>query len=50
MRGYVVVFEGNDDDGYSAALPRPARCCRCGPHATEPSDSDSVTVLNPSAA
>jgi hypothetical protein len=50
MRGYVVVFEGHDDDGYSAVLPRPARCCRCGPHATEPSDSDSVTVLNPSAA
>jgi predicted RNase H-like HicB family nuclease len=75
VRGYVVVFEGNDDDGYSAYSPdlpgvvaagatRPeteqlmieamgehiALLRESGEPVPEPSDSDSVTVLNPSAA
>lgn len=75
MRGYVVVFEGNDDDGYSAYSPdlpgvvaagatrqeteqlmieamgeHVALLKASGEPVPEPSDSDSVTVLNPSAA
>ena len=75
MRGYVVVFEGNDDDGYSAYSPdlpgvvaagatrqeteqlmieamgeHIALLRESGEPVPEPSDSDSVTVLDPSAA
>ena len=75
MRGYVVVFEGNDEDGSSAYSPdlpgvvaagstRPeteqlmveamaehiALLKQAGELVPEPSDSDSVTVLDPSAA
>lgn len=75
VRGYVVVFEGNDDDGYSAYAPdlpgvvaagstrreteqlmieamgeHIALLRESGEPVPEPSDSDSVTVLNPSAA
>ncbi len=75
MRGYVVVFEGNDDDGYSAYSPdlpgvvaagstrqeterlmveamaeHIALLREAGEPVPEPSDSDSVTVLDPSAA
>jgi predicted RNase H-like HicB family nuclease len=75
VRGYVVVFEGNDDDGYSAYSPdlpgvvaagstrqeteqlmieamgeHIALLRASGEPVPEPSDSDSVTVLNPSAA
>ena len=75
MRGYVVVFEGNDEDGYSAYSPdlpgvvaagstrheteqlmveamaeHIALLREVGEPVPEPSDSDSVTVLDPSAA
>ena len=75
MRGYVVVFEGNDEDGYSAYSPdlpgvvaagstrleteqlmveamaeHIALLREAGELVPEPSDSDSVTVLDPSAA
>jgi predicted RNase H-like HicB family nuclease len=75
VRGYVVVFEGNDDDGYSAYSPdlpgvvaagstrqeteqlmieamgeHIALLRASGEAVPEPSDSDSVTVLDPSAA
>jgi len=75
VRGYVVVFEGNDDDGYSAYSPdlpgvvaagatrqeteqlmieamgeHIALLRESGEPVPEPSDSDSVTVLDPSAA
>src|SRR5580704_12050421 len=75
VRGYVVVFEGNDGDGYSAYSPdlpgvvaagstrqeteqlmieamgeHIALLRESGEPVPEPSDSDSVTVLNPSAA
>jgi predicted RNase H-like HicB family nuclease len=71
----VVVFEGNDDDGYSAYSPdlpgvvaaggtrqeteqlmieamgeHIALLRASGEAVPEPSDSDSVTVLDPSAA
>ena len=75
MRGYVVVFEGSDDDGYSAYSPdlpgivaagstrqeteqlmieamaeHIALLRESGEPVPEPSDPDSVTVLDPSAA
>ena len=75
MKGYVVVFEGNDDEGYSAYSPdlpgvvaagstrqeteqlmieamaeHIAVLRESGEAVPEPSDSDSVTVLDPSAA
>ena len=75
MRGYVVVFEGNDEDGYSAFSPdlpgvvaagstrqeterlmveamaeHIALLRKAGELVPEPSDTDSVTVLDPSAA
>jgi predicted RNase H-like HicB family nuclease len=75
VRGYVVVFEGNDDDGYSAYSPdlpgvvaagstrqeteqlmieamaeHIALLRESGEPVPEPSDSESVTVLDPSAA
>lgn len=75
MKGYVVVFEGNDDEGYSAYSPdlpgvvaagstrqeteqlmieamaeHIAVLRESGEPVPEPSDSDSVTVLDPSAA
>ena len=75
MKGYVVVFEGNDDEGYSAYSPdlpgvvaagstrqeteqlmieamaeHIAVLKESGEAVPEPSDSDSVTVLDPSAA
>jgi len=75
VRGYVVVFEGNDEDGYSAYSPdlpgvvaagstrqeteqlmveamaeHIALLREAGEWVPEPSDSDSVTVLDPSAA
>lgn len=75
MRGYVVVLEGNDDDGYSAYSPdlpgvvaagstrqeteqlmtealseHIALLRESGEPVPEPSDSDSVVVLDPSAA
>jgi predicted RNase H-like HicB family nuclease len=75
VRGYVVVFEGNDDDGYSAYSPdlpgvvaagstrqeterlmieamaeHIAVLRESGEPIPEPSDSASVTVLDPSAA
>ena len=75
MRGYVVVFEGNDEDGYSAYSPdlpgvvaagstrleteqlmvqamaeHIALLRETGELVPEPSDSASVTVLDPSAA
>ena len=75
MRGYVVVFEGSDDDGYSAYSPdlpgvvaagstrqeteqlmieamaeHIALLRESGEPVPEPSDSDSVTVLDHSAA
>jgi predicted RNase H-like HicB family nuclease len=75
VRGYVVVFEGNDEDGYSAYSPdlpgvvaagstrqeterlmveamaeHIALLREAGELVPEPSDSDSVTVLDPSAA
>jgi len=75
VRGYVVVFEGNDEDGYSAYSPdlpgvvaagstrqeteqlmveamaeHIALLKQAGELVPEPSDSDSVTVLDPSAA
>ncbi len=75
MRGYVVVLEGSEDDGYSAYSPdlpgvvaagstrqeteqlmveamaeHIALLRQSGQHVPEPSDPDSVTVLDPSAA
>jgi predicted RNase H-like HicB family nuclease len=75
VRGYVVVFEGNDEDGYSAYSPdlpgvvaagstrqeterlmveamaeHIALLREAGEAVPEPSDSDSVAVLDPSAA
>jgi predicted RNase H-like HicB family nuclease len=75
VRGYVVVFEGNDGDGYSAYSPdlpgvvaagstrqeteqlmieamgeHIALLRASGEPVPEPSDSDSVILLNPSAA
>ena len=75
MKGYVVVFEGNDDEGYSAYSPdlpgvvaagrtrqeteqlmieamaeHIAVLRESGEPVPERSDSDSVTVLDPSAA
>ncbi len=75
MRGYVVVLEGNDDDGYSAYSPdlpgvvaagstrqeteqlmtealseHIALLRESGEPVPEPSDSESVVVLDPSAA
>jgi len=75
VRGYVVVLEGNDDDGYSAYSPdlpgvvaagstrqeteqlmtealseHIALLRESGEPVPEPSDSDSVVVLDPSAA
>jgi predicted RNase H-like HicB family nuclease len=75
VRGYVVVFEGSDEDGYSAYSPdlpgvvaagstrqeterlmveamaeHIALLREAGEPVPEPSDSDSVTVLDPSAA
>jgi predicted RNase H-like HicB family nuclease len=75
VKGYVVVFEGNDDEGYSAYSPdlpgvvaagstrqeteqlmieamaeHIAVLKESGEAVPEPSDSDSVTVLDPSAA
>jgi len=75
VRGYVVVFEGNDEDGYSAYPPdlpgvvaagstrqeteqlmveamaeHIALLREAGKLVPEPSDSDSVAVLDPSAA
>jgi predicted RNase H-like HicB family nuclease len=75
VRGYVVVFEGNDDDGYSAYSPdlpgvvaagstrqeteqlmieamaeHIAVLKESGGPVPEPSEPDSVTVLDPSAA
>ncbi|HEY6494037.1 MAG TPA: type II toxin-antitoxin system HicB family antitoxin [Trebonia sp.] len=75
MTGYVVIFEGDDEDGYSAYSPelpgvvaagttRPEteRLMReaiaehinvlreLGQPVPEPSDADSVTVLDPAAA
>jgi predicted RNase H-like HicB family nuclease len=75
VRGYVVVFEGSDEDGYSAYSPdlpgvvaagstrqeterlmveamaeHIALLREAGELVPEPSDSDSVTVLDPSAA
>jgi predicted RNase H-like HicB family nuclease len=72
VRGYVVVFEGNDVDGYSAYSPdlpgvvaagdtrqeteqlmveamaeHLALLRRAGEPVPEPSDPDSVTVLDP---
>jgi predicted RNase H-like HicB family nuclease len=75
VRGYVVVFEGNDEEGYSAYSPdlpgvvaagstrqetkqlmveamaeHIAMLREVGQPVPEPSDSDSVTVLDPTAA
>jgi predicted RNase H-like HicB family nuclease len=75
VKGYVVVFEGNDDEGYSAYSPdlpgvvaasstrqeteqlmieamaeHIAVLRESGEPVPEASDSDSVTVLDPSAA
>jgi predicted RNase H-like HicB family nuclease len=75
VRGYVVVFEGNDEEGYSAYSPdlpgvvaagstrqetkqlmveamagHIALLRETGQPVPEPSDSDSVTVLDPTAA
>jgi predicted RNase H-like HicB family nuclease len=75
VRGYVVVLEGNDDDGYSAYSPdlpgvvaagstrqeteklmteamaeHIALLKDSGEPVPEPSDPDSVIVLDPSAA
>jgi len=75
VKGYVVVFEGNDDERYSAYSPdlpgvvaagstrqeteqlmieamaeHIAVLKESGEAVPEPSDSDSVTVLDPSAA
>ncbi len=75
MRGYVVVLEGNEDDGYSAYSPdlpgvvaagstrqeteqlmveamaeHIALLRQSGERVPEPSDPESVTVLDPSAA
>jgi predicted RNase H-like HicB family nuclease len=75
VRGYVVVLEGNDDDGYSAYSPdlpgvvaagstrqeteqlmtealseHIALLRESGEPVPEPSDSESVVVLDPSAA
>jgi predicted RNase H-like HicB family nuclease len=75
VRGYVVLFEGNDEDGYSAYAPdlpgvvaaggtrqeteqlmveamaeHIALLREAGEPVPEPSDSDSVAVLDPSAA
>ena len=74
MTGYVVIFEGNDEDGYSAYSPelpgvvaagttRPEteRLMReaiaehidllreLGQPVPEPSDSDSITIVDPAA-
>ena len=75
MRGYVVVFEGDDDSGYSAYSPdlpgvvaaadtleetkrlmleamieHLAVLRELGQPVPEPSDSASVTILDPAAA
>jgi predicted RNase H-like HicB family nuclease len=75
VRGYVVVFEGNDEEGYSAYSPdlpgvvaagstrqateqlmveamaeHIAMLREAGQPVPEPSDADSVTVLDPTAA
>ncbi len=75
MRGYVVVFEGNDEEGYSAYSPdlpgvvaagstrhetkqlmveamagHIAMLREAGQPVPEPSDADSVMVLDPTAA
>jgi predicted RNase H-like HicB family nuclease len=75
VTGYVVIFEGDDEDGYSACSPelpavvaagatRPQteRLMReaiaehisvlreLGRPVPEPSDSDSITILDPAAA
>ncbi len=75
MRGYVVVFEGSDEEGYSAYSPdlpgvvaagstrqetkqlmidamagHIAMLRETGEPVPEPSESDSVTVLDPTAA
>jgi predicted RNase H-like HicB family nuclease len=75
VKGYVVVFEGNDEEGHSAYSPdlpgvvaagstrqetkqlmveamagHIALLREAGQPVPEPSDSDSVTVLDPTAA
>jgi predicted RNase H-like HicB family nuclease len=75
VRGYVVVFEGSDEEGYSAYSPdlpgvvaagstrqetkqlmvdamagHIAMLRETGEPVPEPSESDSVTVLDPTAA
>ncbi|MGH3196304.1 MAG: type II toxin-antitoxin system HicB family antitoxin [Streptosporangiaceae bacterium] len=75
MSGYVVVFEGNEDEEYSAYSPdlpgvvaagstrqetkqlmveamagHIALLREAGQPVPEPSESDSVTVLDPTAA
>lgn len=75
MRGYVVVFEGDDETGYSAYSPdlpgvaaagathreteqlmleamaeHIAMLQQAGEPVPEPSDADSVTILDPAAA
>ena len=58
MRGYVVVFEGDDESGYSAYSPdlpeamveHLALLRELGQPVPEPADSASVTILDPAAA
>lgn len=75
MRGYIVVFEGNDEIGFSAYSPdlpgvvaaaadrretehlmieamaeHIALLRAAGEPVPEPSDADSVTLLDPAAA
>jgi predicted RNase H-like HicB family nuclease len=75
MRGYIVVFEGNDEVGFSAYSPdlpgvvaagasrdeteglmlgamaeHIAQLRQAGEPVPEPSDADSITLLDPAAA
>ena len=66
VRGYVVVFEGDDEVGYSSYSPdlpgvvaaRPthseaehiALLRQAGQPVPEPAEADSVTILDPAAA